>query len=84
MIRWMPVSVMAICCCSSCANTQDTVIHALRDIIKHTPGPAWRTAGGVKALSPITPRRSQGQETPINLLGFKDATANPDTHQPCF
>lgn len=61
-----------------CANTQDTVIHALRDIVKHTPdllGVRWRREGFIADHA----ARSQGQETPINLLGFKDGTANPDT-----
>ncbi|MBC0853112.1 MULTISPECIES: iron uptake transporter deferrochelatase/peroxidase subunit [Pantoea] len=62
-----------------CANTQDTVIHALRDIIKHTPdllGVRWRREGFISDHA----ARSAGKETPINLLGFKDGTANPDTH----
>jgi len=66
-----------------CANTQDTVIHALRDIIKHTPdllGVRWRREGFISEHA----ARSQGQETPINLLGFKDGTANPDTRDPAL
>lgn len=62
-----------------CANTQDTVIHALRDIIKHTPdllGVRWRREGFISDHA----ARSLGQETPINLLGFKDGSANPDSH----
>lgn len=62
-----------------CANTQDTVIHALRDIIKHTPdllAVRWRRDGFIADHA----ARSNGKETPINLLGFKDGTANPDTH----
>lgn len=62
-----------------CANTQDTVIHALRDIIKHTPdllAVRWRRDGFIADHA----ARSKGRETPINLLGFKDGTANPDTH----
>lgn len=61
-----------------CANTNDTVIHALRDIIKHTPdllSIRWRRDGFISDHA----ARSQGRETPINLLGFKDGTANPDT-----
>ena len=61
-----------------CANTQDTVIHALRDIVKHTPdllGVRWRREGFIADHA----ARSRGKETPINLLGFKDGTANPDT-----
>ncbi|CAK9885177.1 MAG: Deferrochelatase/peroxidase EfeB [Candidatus Erwinia impunctatus] len=62
-----------------CANSGDTVIHALRDIIKHTPdllAVRWRREG---FISPHE-AQSEGKETPINLLGFKDGTANPDTH----
>ncbi|URQ59457.1 iron uptake transporter deferrochelatase/peroxidase subunit [Pantoea alhagi] len=60
-----------------CANTNDTVIHALRDIIKHTPdllAVRWRREGFISDHA----ARSKGKETPINLLGFKDGTANPD------
>lgn len=61
-----------------CANTADTVIHALRDIIKHTPdllSVRWRWEGFISNHA----ARSRGKETPINLLGFKDGTANPDS-----
>lgn len=61
-----------------CANTNDTVIHALRDIIKHSPdllSVRWRREGFISDHA----ARSQGRETPINLLGFKDGTANPNT-----
>lgn len=64
-----------------CANSSETVLHALRDIIKHTPdllSVRWRRDGFISAHAAAT----QGQETPINLLGFKDGTGNPDTHQP--
>ncbi|MBY4951485.1 iron uptake transporter deferrochelatase/peroxidase subunit [Pantoea sp. DY-17] len=66
-----------------CANTQDTVIHALRDIIKCTPdllAVRWRRDGFIADHA----ARSNGKETPINLLGFKDGTANPDTHNPAL
>lgn len=61
-----------------CANTRDTVIHALRDIIKHTPdllSVRWKREGFISDSA----ARSRGKETPINLLGFKDGTANPDS-----
>lgn len=61
-----------------CANSSETVLHALRDIIKQTPdllSVRWRRDGFISAHAAA----SQGQETPINLLGFKDGTANPDT-----
>ncbi len=62
---------------SFCANTAETNIHALRDILKTTPGLAavrWKTDG---FLPPNTVKR-QGRDTVRNLLGFKDGTANLD------
>ncbi|MBS6738755.1 MAG: deferrochelatase/peroxidase EfeB [Enterobacteriaceae bacterium] len=61
-----------------CANTQETVIHALRDLIKHTPdllSVRWKREGFISDHA----ARSKGKETPVNLLGFKDGTANPDS-----
>ncbi|WP_225759093.1 iron uptake transporter deferrochelatase/peroxidase subunit [Leclercia sp. Marseille-Q4284] len=61
-----------------CANTQDTVIHALRDLIKHTPdllSVRWKREGFISNHA----ARSKGKETPVNLLGFKDGTANPNS-----
>ena len=57
-----------------CADRQDTVLHAMRDIAKHTRGlmqAKWRVDGFQN-----TPRPSGAQR---NLLGFKDGIANPDT-----
>ncbi|WP_327233151.1 iron uptake transporter deferrochelatase/peroxidase subunit [Streptomyces sp. NBC_01317] len=57
-----------------CADHPDTVAHALRDVARHTRGPAqirWRMEGFV------SPPRPSG--TPRNLMGFKDGTGNPDT-----
>lgn len=61
-----------------CANTGDTVIHALRDIIKYTPdllSIRWKREGFISDHA----ARSKGKETPTNLLGFKDGTGNPDS-----
>jgi deferrochelatase/peroxidase EfeB len=60
-----------------CSNTAETNIHALRDILKHTPdllAPRWKIDG---FLPPHTIRKL-GKETVRNLLGFKDGTANLD------
>ena len=62
-----------------CANTQDTVIHALRDILKTIPDQLvlkWAQHGNV----PVIPARpGSPPESARNLLGFRDGSANPDS-----
>jgi deferrochelatase/peroxidase EfeB len=60
-----------------CADSRDTVMHALRDIAKHTRGSLqgrWKIDGFL-----AQPRPSG---TPRNQLGFKDGIANPDVANP--
>ena len=62
-----------------CANSQDTVVHGLRDIIKSCPDQLvlkWAQVGNV----PVIPRKPGGEaESARNLLGFRDGSANPDS-----
>lgn len=63
-----------------CANTADTVIHALRDIIKNLPDLLWlrwKQEGSV----PVLPEKpGQPPESARNFLGFRDGSANPDAN----
>jgi len=62
-----------------CANTPDTNIHALRDIIKNTPDLLvlhWKQEGSVP---PIPAVAGQPAESARNFLGFRDGSANPDS-----
>jgi len=56
-----------------CADSRDTVMHALRDIAKHTRSGMqlnWKADGFHAAPRPTGTQRNQ--------LGFKDGIANPD------
>lgn len=60
-----------------CANTQDTTIHALRDIIKSIPDQLvlrWKQEGNV----PVIAAPPGVVENARNFLGFRDGSANPD------
>ncbi|XYD10703.1 iron uptake transporter deferrochelatase/peroxidase subunit [Methylobacterium sp. NMS12] len=60
-----------------CSNTAETNIHALRDVIKATPGllaPRWKIEG----FLPPHVVKTMGADTVRNMLGFKDGTANLD------
>jgi deferrochelatase/peroxidase EfeB len=57
-----------------CADSRDTVMHALRDLAKHTRSGMqlnWKADGFHAAPRPTGTQRNQ--------LGFKDGIANPDT-----
>ncbi len=65
------------------SNTPQANVHALRDILKHTPDLLtlrWKIDGFLPTASNITGKK----ETTRNLLGFKDGTANPDPQQPAL
>ncbi|MGG4606917.1 iron uptake transporter deferrochelatase/peroxidase subunit [Providencia sp. Me31A] len=56
-----------------CANSQESVIYALRDILRHISAycfPLWKIDGFLPA------RAIDNHTTPINLFGFKDGTGN--------
>jgi len=58
-----------------CADHQDTVMHALRDLAKHTRGGMqgnWKIDGFQSVPRPSGTQRNQ--------LGFKDGIANPDVN----
>jgi deferrochelatase/peroxidase EfeB len=57
-----------------CANSEQTLLNALRDLMRATRGSLagrWKIEG----FLPV----SNEPGAPRNLLGFKDGTANPDT-----
>jgi len=60
-----------------CANTADTNIHALRDILKNLPEylvPRWKQEGNVPT---VLPEPDGTVHSARNFLGFRDGSANP-------
>jgi deferrochelatase/peroxidase EfeB len=61
-----------------CSESAEVNLHALRDLLKHTPSllmVRWKQDG----FLPVSAIRAAGKVTPRNLLGFKDGTGNPST-----
>ncbi|MDF7676876.1 iron uptake transporter deferrochelatase/peroxidase subunit [Neisseriaceae bacterium ESL0693] len=59
-----------------CANSRESVLYALRDIIRHTSAqmiPVWKMDGFLPA------RDIDRHTTAINLFGFKDGSGNAST-----
>jgi deferrochelatase/peroxidase EfeB len=59
------------------ANTADTNIHALRDILKNMPEylvPRWKQEGSVPT---VLPEADGTVHSARNFLGFRDGSANP-------
>jgi len=64
-----------------CANTADTNIHALRDIVKNMPDlllVRWKQEGTVPPQAPAKP--GEPAQSARNFLGFRDGSANPDSN----
>ncbi|MDB5848524.1 MAG: deferrochelatase/peroxidase EfeB [Rhodoferax sp.] len=62
-----------------CANTPDTNIHALRDIVKNLPDLLvlrWKQEGSVP---PVAAQPGKPPQSARNFLGFRDGSANPDS-----
>ncbi|WP_265524572.1 iron uptake transporter deferrochelatase/peroxidase subunit [Providencia rustigianii] len=59
-----------------CANSQESVIYALRDILRHT-SPYWFPLWKIDGFLPS--RDIDRRSTPINLFGFKDGSGNAPT-----
>ena len=64
-----------------CANSIDTNIHALRDILKNLPdllAVRWKQEGSVPPQAPRKP--GEPAQSARNYLGFRDGSANPDSN----
>jgi deferrochelatase/peroxidase EfeB len=60
-----------------CSQSAEINLHALRDIVKHTPSllmVRWKQDG----FLPESATRSGGRITPRNMLGFMDGSGNPN------
>lgn len=65
-----------------CANTPDTIIHALRDVVKNLPDLLvlrWLQQGSVPEIPVVTGKPA---ESARNFLGFRDGSANPNSADP--
>lgn len=63
-----------------CANTHDTVLHALRDLLKNLADQMvlrWQQEGNVPVIQPAADGSAQSAR---NFLGFRDGSANPDAN----
>lgn len=64
-----------------CANSIDTNIHALRDILKNLPdllAVRWKQEGSVPPQAPRKP--AEPAQSARNYLGFRDGSANPNSN----
>jgi deferrochelatase/peroxidase EfeB len=67
-----------------CANTPDTIIHALRDVVKNLPDLLvlrWLQQGSVPEMPVVA---GEAPESARNFLGFRDGSANPNSADPAL
>ena len=70
----------ATCSCTLDANQRDTVVHALRELLRPVRGALavrWTLDGFLSAR----PRADAPQRSRRNLFGFRDGTVEPDRHR---
>lgn len=67
-----------------CANTPDTIIHALRDVVRNLPDLLvlrWLQQGSVPEMPVVA---GELPESARNFLGFRDGSANPNSADPAL